>query len=180
MPFQTGLDPTKAETPASALQPQEQQSLCVSRDQNIQANLGFDKLAYINCLQIALLVGGNESGCKTQMSKCMSEAAPAVSLDARLADERSCINAVHGCTTQVKELEECITANVELAFDILHNWSCAHARDPAARDAAARAIKMAAACAAGKAACASSSSTSSRSRPGSGPAVVLAAHSLRG
>lgn len=140
-------------SPVSALDDPDLERICRSFDVYVDTHVSFDEIAYIACLPAAIVLGGSEQGCEQQLDDCMARFPEPVAVQARLRDTEVCYSSLAGCRASVEELEGCINVNLDLALDIVDNWSCGGAEDEDLRAAAARAMDTASVCADLDAAC---------------------------
>jgi hypothetical protein len=151
--YVSGVNPPSSTTTVSTLGDGDKRRLCTSLDAHVQANVGFDALAYAACLPAAIVLGGDEKGCEAQLAECMDRFPEPIAIDAHLQDESVCFRDLGQCRATVAALEACVNVNLDVIFDILDNWSCAGAGDEAGRKAATNAMDTADVCADLNAAC---------------------------
>jgi hypothetical protein len=150
--YRTGIS-TPSVT-VSGLDDTQLRRVCESLDVYVDAEISFDSIAYIACLPPAIVLGGgNEAGCKQQLSQCMSAFPEPIEIEAQVKDTNVCFADLRACQATVDALEGCVNVNLDLAFEILDSWSCSRAGDQDLQRAAARAMDTASACAQIDAAC---------------------------
>jgi hypothetical protein len=149
--YASGVNDTNAGV--STLDTSDQRRICESLDAYVQTNISFDEVAYIACLPAAIVLGGSPEGCEQQLDDCMALFPEPIEIEARLQDQQVCSNSLVQCEASVAQLEGCINLNLDLALDIIDNWSCNGAADQDQREAAARAMDTATVCADIDAAC---------------------------
>ena len=131
----------------------DQRRICESLDAYVSTNISFDEIAYIACLPVAIVLGGNQQGCEQQLDECMAAFPEPIEIQAQLQDQQVCSDTLIQCEASVAQLEGCINVNLDLALDIIDNWSCSGVNDQNQREAAARAMDTATVCADISAAC---------------------------
>jgi hypothetical protein len=151
--YVSGVKPPTSTATVSTLDEGDKRRLCTSLDAHVQANVGFDAIAYAACLPAAIVLGGDQKGCEARLADCMDDFPDPVVVDAHLQDESVCFRDLDQCKATVSALETCVNVNLDLVFDILDNWSCAGANNAADRKAATNAMDTANVCADLNAAC---------------------------
>jgi len=127
--------------------------ICETFDVYVEANVGFDAIAYATCLPGAILAGGDEKGCNALLDECMDGFPEPVTVQAQLQDQELCFDSLLDCQATVAELEGCINVNLGFVLDALDAWSCSGVDDEDLRAAAAKAMDTANVCADIDAAC---------------------------
>jgi len=138
---------TPGTTTVSTLNDTQLQQICTTLDAHVQANIGFEAIAYIACLPPAIVLGGTAAGCEQRLSDCMSAFPKPIAIEAQLTDQNVCFADLRACEATVTALEGCVNVNLDLVFDILDNWSCSGAAQQGSREAAARAMDTVDVCA---------------------------------
>jgi hypothetical protein len=137
----------------SSLSSGQLQQICASFDAYVDANIGFDQIAYIACLPLAIVLGGSKDGCQQQLAACIQAFPAPISVQAHVHDPQLCFQSLQQCQASVSILENCVNLNLDLALDILDHWSCSGASDPDLQKAAAHAMDTASVCGQADAAC---------------------------
>jgi hypothetical protein len=127
--------------------------ICRSLDAYVETHISFDAIAYIACLPAAIVFGGDRAGCERQLDECMALFPEPITVRARLDNTQVCYESLRRCDASVSALEGCINVNLDLAFQIIDNWSCSGVGDRDLRAEAARAMDTASVCADLSAAC---------------------------
>jgi len=142
--YRTGVGPTVT---VSGLDEPELQRICESLDVYVDAEISFDSLAYIACLPPAIVLGGSPQGCKDDLARCMTAFPEPIAIQAQLQDTRVCFADLRQCRATVTALERCVNVKLDVAFQILDNWSCDGAANEDLQRQAARAMDTVSACA---------------------------------
>jgi hypothetical protein len=127
--------------------------ICQSYDVFVEANVGFDAIAYAACLPGAIVAGGDEAGCNRLLDECMEGFPEPIMVRAQLRDQEVCFESLLECQASVAELEGCINLSLDFVLDVLDGWSCSGVDDDDMRKAAAKAQDTAQVCADIDAAC---------------------------
>ncbi|HMI93618.1 MAG TPA: hypothetical protein VK509_19730 [Polyangiales bacterium] len=142
--YTTGVGPTVT---VSVLDEPQLQRICESLDVYVDAELSFESLSYIACLPTAIVLGGSSQGCKTELARCMTTFPEPIAIQAQLQDTDVCFADLRQCRATVSALERCVNVNLDLAFQILDNWSCDGAASEDLQRQAARVMNTASVCA---------------------------------
>jgi hypothetical protein len=134
-------------TPVSTLGNDELERICRSYDVYVDTYVSFDQIAYIACLPLAIVTGDNERDCEQELDSCMANFPEPIEVQAQVRDTEVCYSSLSGCRASVADLEGCINVNLDLALDIIDNWSCSGAGDDDLRARAAEAMDTGSACA---------------------------------
>ena len=130
--------------------------ICESFDVYVDTNISFDAIAYIACLPPAIVLSLRGPG---QLPGAAGRPAPSnfpkpIDIQAEVRNRTVCYSTLRECRASVTALEGCVNVNLDLALDILDNWTCRGATDDDLRDRAARAMDTVSVCADLDAACA--------------------------
>ena len=134
--FTTGVTPTVT---VSGLDDRDLRRVCESLDVYVDAEISFDSLAYVACLPLAIVTAGTPEGCKRELAECMAAFPEPVTIQAQLQDANVCFADLQSCNATVSDLESCLNVNLDLAVEILDQWTC----DGAAQEDMQRAAKTA-------------------------------------
>lgn len=128
--------------------------ICESYDAYVDANVSFDSIAYIACLPVAIVTSaGNQDNCQRALDDCTENFPRPVDIQAQVRDRTVCYSTLRECGASVADLEGCVNVSLDLALDILDNWTCGSAADKELRDRALRAMDTVSVCADLNAAC---------------------------
>jgi hypothetical protein len=131
--------------------------ICQSYDVYVDTNISFDAIAYIACLpQAIVLSGGDSAECQRRLDACTDRFPEPIAIRAQVRDREVCYSTLRECRASVAEFEGCVNVNLDLALDILDNWTCGGAAD--LQEDADRAMDTVSACAEIDAACSDFSS----------------------
>jgi hypothetical protein len=129
--------------------------ICESFDVYVDTNISFDAIAYIACLPPAIVLSlGDRDSCQERLDSCTSNFLKPIEVEAQVRNRTLCYSTLRECRASVTSLEGCVNVNLDLALDILDNWTCGGAADDDLRDRAARAMDTVSVCADLDAACA--------------------------
>jgi hypothetical protein len=128
--------------------------ICESFDVYVDTNISFDAIAYIACLPQAIVLSlGDPDSCQQQLESCTDRFPKPVEVEAQVRNRTVCYSTLRECRASVTALEGCVNVNLDLALDILDNWTCRGAADDDLRDRAERAMDTVSVCADLDAAC---------------------------
>jgi hypothetical protein len=150
--FRAGLD-VPGGTVVADLPERDLDRICQSYDAYVDTNISFEAIAYIACLpQAIVLSGGNSERCEQRLADCTALAPDPITVQAQVRDRDVCYSTLRECSASVVAFEGCVNVNLDLALDILDNWTCGGADD--LRDRAQDAMDTVSVCADLDAACA--------------------------
>ncbi|MGD8863610.1 MAG: hypothetical protein PVI30_26585 [Myxococcales bacterium] len=132
--------------PVSTLDDAQLERVCRSYDAYVQTWVSFESIAYIACLPPAIVLGGSPQGCEQRLDECMALFPEPIELDVQAQVGQVCVDRLGQCDASIAELEGCVNVNLDLALDIVDNWSCRGVDDDR-RAEAARAMDTVAVCA---------------------------------
>lgn len=131
---------TSGPGPISSLADDQLRSVCGTYDAYVETYISFDAIAYIACLPAAIVLGGNERGCQQQLDQCMALFPDPIAIQAQVSDQDVCVRDLQACNASVSAVEGCANVNLDLALDIIDNWSCSGAAASDLQAKAARAM----------------------------------------
>jgi hypothetical protein len=128
--------------------------ICESYDVYVDTNVTFDSIAYIACLPVAIVTSaGDQDDCQRALDSCTDAFPKPIDIQAQVRNREVCYSTLRDCRASVTEFEGCVNVSLDLALDILDNWTCGSAADKEVRDRALRAMDTVSVCADLDAAC---------------------------
>ncbi|MDB4988179.1 MAG: hypothetical protein JWN04_3357 [Myxococcaceae bacterium] len=126
--YSSGVDSTKR---ASTLSDADKNQFCRSLDQHVDVVIGFQEIARIVCLPLALL-SASQAECEHKLDTCAAQPPSSITVNAQSTHDQACFNSLASCEANVSTLEGCVNVNVGLVRAVLETITCARFGDTSA------------------------------------------------
>ncbi len=133
-------------TQVSMLEDDELQRVCRSYDAYVETHVSFEAIAYVACLPTAIVLSASPEGCERRLDDCMALFPDPITVSVETGDTRICVDSLRECNASIAEFEGCVNVSLDLALDIVDNWTC-RGIDDDRRAEAARAMDTVSVCA---------------------------------